>query len=250
MKRTLLLATLSLVFCTPRTIAKSDLETLRALCAEQERQIHQLEDENAKLRSLSEMPAKSSRVKLADPAPTSPKQVVSTAAPHKTHQVKQGETFSSIGKKYTLSSASLIAANPGIKPTSLRPGQVINLGKPAPITPAPALEPSKKATQLPGRSTSTTVLAHKEPSKVAMPPAKKLSPTTSTAPAASKMAPASAPAAKPNIHSVTIDGPTTFGEFAVKHGTDIAHLNDLNALDLVENTVLAKGSEIYVPAQP
>jgi hypothetical protein len=47
-----------------------------------------------------------------------------------------------------------------------------------------------------------------------------------------------------------IDGKTTFGEFATQHGIDVARLNELNALELVETTVLAKGSELYVPAQP
>ena len=42
----------------------------------------------------------------------------------------------------------------------------------------------------------------------------------------------------------------TYGEFAAKHGTDAERLNALNGLDLTTATVLAKGSELYVPAQP
>jgi hypothetical protein len=49
---------------------------------------------------------------------------------------------------------------------------------------------------------------------------------------------------------VTIDGEMTYGEFAAKHGTDAERLNALNGLDLTTATVLAKGSELYVPAQP
>jgi hypothetical protein len=49
---------------------------------------------------------------------------------------------------------------------------------------------------------------------------------------------------------VTIEGEMTYGEFAAKHGTDTSRLNDLNGLDLTTATVLAKGSELYVPAQP
>ena len=37
---------------------------------------------------------------------------------------------------------------------------------------------------------------------------------------------------------------------AATHGTDTSRLNDLNGLDLTQATVLAKGSELYVPAQP
>lgn len=55
---------------------------------------------------------------------------------------------------------------------------------------------------------------------------------------------------KARYRSVMIDGKTTFGEFATQHGIDVARLNELNALELVETTVLAKGSELYVPAQP
>jgi hypothetical protein len=42
----------------------------------------------------------------------------------------------------------------------------------------------------------------------------------------------------------------TYAEFAAQHGTNVARLNELNGLDLTETTVLAKGSELYVPAQP
>jgi hypothetical protein len=42
----------------------------------------------------------------------------------------------------------------------------------------------------------------------------------------------------------------TYGDFAAKHGTDADRLNALNGLDLTNATVLAKGSELYVPAQP
>ena len=45
-------------------------------------------------------------------------------------------------------------------------------------------------------------------------------------------------------------GSMTYGEFATKHGTDAERLNALNGLDLTTATVLAKGSELYVPAQP
>jgi ribosomal protein L7/L12 len=37
---------------------------------------------------------------------------------------------------------------------------------------------------------------------------------------------------------------------AAAHGTSTAKLNALNGLNLNSSTVLAKGSELYVPAQP
>jgi len=42
----------------------------------------------------------------------------------------------------------------------------------------------------------------------------------------------------------------TYGDFASQNGTDTERLNALNGLDLINTTVLAKGSELYVPARP
>jgi hypothetical protein len=55
---------------------------------------------------------------------------------------------------------------------------------------------------------------------------------------------------KVNPQPVTIDSEITYGDFAANHGTDTERLNALNGLDLMNATVLAKGSELYVPAQP
>jgi LysM repeat protein len=342
MKPTLLLTLLPLVFSTAQLHAKSDLEILRARCSEQERQIRELEEENAKLRSLHDLPAKATRSRpsagvgptaiaaqsppqtgsattyvvrrgdswdglagkfrtkpaalaglngmqvttmihagqtLKVPGPTT---TTTTTAPApapsvagKTHQAKQGETFYSIGKKYGIPSDTLIAANPEIKPTALRPGQVVRLAKPtssaaAAVTPAtakaaptPAAATPQPSLHKPAATTSAaTTSAAAAPSPQAQP--SRTLPVSTATPAASatgrlpaapspvaSMAAASSPLPdKTRIKSVMIDGKTTFGEFAAKHGTDIGRLNDLNALDLVETTVLAKGSELYVPAQP
>jgi hypothetical protein len=44
-----------------------------------------------------------------------------------------------------------------------------------------------------------------------------------------------------------IETEMTYASFATQHGTDTGRLNDLNGLDLTDATVLAKGSELYVP---
>ena len=197
MKRTLLLAATSLVFGASPALAKSDLETLRVLCAEQERQIRQLEDENAKLRSLSDQPSKNT--KAAD------KSVTQTAAANK-------------------SATKTAAADKS-------------------VTKAAAADKSGTTPVMANKSGSPATSAAKTPaSKVPVP--------TATNPKAAVATSKTAPLAKPSIRSVTLTGTTTYGEFAKKHGTDVRHLNDLNALDLVETTVLAKGSELYIPAQP
>lgn len=261
----LLLAFSSVVGAAP-LIAKSELETLRSLCAEQERQIRQLEDENAKLRSLNGLTATRSGDKASHPiaqtaAPAATAQPAAAKA-GKTYAVKDGETLSSIGRKFGISTATLIAANPDVKPSAMRPGLVINLGMPAATAkPAPAQEPAAT----PEKPASTKVIAsvaEKAATPVAparqvpspLPPAKPTKPAAASASTAAGSGtakkPAETAAAKPNLRSVTIDGTTTYGEFAAKHGTTVSRLNDLNALELVETTVLAQGSELYVPAQP
>lgn len=193
-------------------------------------------------------------------APKAPAKPTSTSSlAGKTHKIQEGETYFSIGRKYGVSAESLIAANPNAKATALRPGQVIRLSKEAP-TAAPASEFRPVASAAP----------------VPMPPSSQEAPSPSTTPAAATKPPASTPEnpsaevteivenppasdhqadtppSKPEkkIRSVTIDGEMTYAAFAAKHGTNIDRLNDLNGLDLTNSTVLAKGSELYVPAQP
>jgi LysM repeat protein len=181
-----------------------------------------------------------------------------TAASHK---VQQGETYFSISRKTRIPVETLIAANPSIKATALRPGQVIRL------TADTAAEPAKSPAPI-----AHTVTA--APTPVDPAPAKPM-PAPATLPvvskAAEKPAPASQTAAAPaetkspiaaeesqsapnnpekKIRSVMIEGEMTYGEFAATHGTDTNRLNDLNGLDLTQTTVLAKGLELYVPAQP
>lgn len=362
MKSSLLLVAISGFFGATPLFAKSEVETLRSLCAEQERQIRQLEDENAKLRSLngltasrtsdkagsspvqasasapvaapvaaaSPSPARASsktytvlanetleRVSrkvgvtpaalaamnglkttstlhqgqklkvpgapaLASSAATPPVAPVASAAAAsanaramagKTHKLKDGETFTSIGKKYGIATATLIAANPDIKPSAMRPGQIINLSLPAqtPATAAraaaaktaaaedaaaPAKTPpqEKPAASPPASAAKTPPAPEKAPLAPPVPPAKPLAASAPAPPGVAKKssaAPSGTPAAaKSNVRLVGIDGTTTYGEFAAKHGTTVSRLNDLNALNLVESTVLAKGSELNVPAQP
>ena len=308
--------------------AKSELETLRSLCAEQERQIRQLEDDNAKLRSLNNLSATRNSDKTdpaAVPASTAAPAVnakgdktstgkadkTSTGKADKTspvkgdriYPVKDGETFTSIGKKFGIPTATLIAANPNVKPSAMRPGQVIHLTMQAqtPGTsakpPAAADEPSAKTAaaikaatainatpvsektpsplppQTAPKAPPVPVLAAKQPVKplpattaptppstttlppvpvlAAKQPVKPLAATTTTPTPPSSAKPlAESPSAKANIRSVPINGNTTYGEFAAKHGTTVSRLNELNALDLVATAPLAKGSELNVPIQP
>lgn len=323
MKSTLLFALLPLVFSTPQLLAKSDLEVLRARCAEQERQIRELEDENAKLRSLHDVSVNAAHAKavvggaatagqavqptgsgatyvvragdswariagkfgiqsatLAElnglketsmiragqklkvpgtgraaaagstEAPTAPQPPVASPPVGKTHLVKQGETFYSIAKKYGVSMDRLMAANPNIKASAMRPGQVVQLAKVTETAEAPVAT-APRTSKPPAAEARPSAPRPSSPSPALAGVARTSIPiSTAAAPVASPPAKVAATAQSTPCKTVMIDGRTTFGEFASQHRTNVARLNDLNALDLVETTVLAKGSELYVPAQP
>jgi LysM repeat protein len=201
------------------------------------------------------IPGKVASATPSAPAPATAPTATPSPAPassSETYVVRNGDTFYSIARKHKISSESLVAANPSIKPSGLRTGQLIRLSaKSAPAVAASAPAPSAPAT-------SKTVAAPAPspapaPSKPAQETttAKSHTPTPTPSPAASHSpAPNTTPAPKTAVHSVTIDGEMTYGEFAAKHGTQIERLNELNGLDLNQNTVLAKGSELYVSAQP
>lgn len=329
MKRTLLFVTLSIVFASPAAFAKSELETLRSLCSEQERQIRQLEDENSKLQGGShethqvvtkseptsaapakavtdkkpyatagttttyvivagdtiekiarkvgtnpEILAKSNGItvnsvihpgqKLKAPgvsSKSSPEVVATLKNVDKSHKAKAGETVSSISKKHNPGSGTMAAASPNEKSAAPHPSQV-NLGDDGPSTTmisasvphskvptamekAPVSAPAtKKSSELRQNSSSTKSI----PSSASATAANKPTPTAAKETTAEKETPSPTPEKK--IRPVTIDGEMTYGEFAIKHGTDAERLNALNGLDLTTATVLAKGSELYVPAQP
>ena len=213
----------------------------------------------AKLNGIKDPTRLSIGQKLKIPGQTESAPAKSTAsavAGSETYVIRDGDTFYSVAKKHRVSPESLIDANPSIKPSELRTGQLIRLSSKA----APGLIVSNPPVQ---KTSSETASVSKKPAapvaKASAPvstptpaPAAEPTPKPSISPAA-PASPAPAPVAsapKKAVHSVTIDGEMTYGEFATKHGTQIDRLNELNGLDLTQNTVLAKGSELYVSAQP
>ena len=135
------------------------------------------------------------------------------------HMVKNGETFFGIARKYGLSVETLADANPEVNPRSIRIGQRLQLVSREVAEPVVKNEPTPAPKSEPVLSPST------EPS----------SRTVTN---------------QPLIRSVRIEKEINFGSFAAAHGMETAKLNALNGLHLESNTVLAKGSELYVSAQP
>lgn len=137
----------------------------------------------------------------------------------RTHIVAAGETFYRISMKYSVSVDELIAANPGVNHKTLKVGQKIRVDHAstavAKSTPAPSL----------ASAPSTPILNHPAPAPVIEKPR----------------------ASERPIH---IEKEITYGQFAAKHNTTTRRLDELNGLELDPSTVLAQGSELYIPAQP
>ncbi|MFU8892103.1 MAG: LysM peptidoglycan-binding domain-containing protein [Luteolibacter sp.] len=271
------------LLATPCVQADSEMERLRALVTEQERQIRLLEEENAQLRAdatprsaarnlqanttnLVSAPSPSRTAasgeytvvagdnlvrigrqfgisaqalakangleagsiihpgqKLKVPTADSPAPAASASvakpAPAATHTVQAGETFYGIARQHHVSVDRLMAANPDTQPAALRVGQKIRLPQSA-------------------TATASTVAAAPAPMQQAQ--------ATSESPQPA----AQATGNRRQVRTMTIDGEMSYGAFAAKHGTTPERLNQLNGLDLDARTVLAKGSELYVPAQP
>ena len=133
----------------------------------------------------------------------------------RTHTVATGETFYKISTQYGVSVDELIAMNPSVNHKSLRVGQKIKVDR-----------------------TKTAVAKAATPSLASSP----------SIPILNNPAPIEKPRTSPRPH--LIEKEITYGQFAAKHNTTTRRLDELNGLKLDPSTVLAKGSELYIPAQP
>lgn len=162
----------------------------------------------------------------------------------KLYKVKAGDTYYRIARANRTTTDALQAANPGVDPARLRVGQQLRIGPPA----SPAAGPPR-----PNNPSPSTAATPGGPVPAASPSAPDLerpvSPSgTSPAPApkAAKPEPPAEPAA---VRLIRITAPITVGEFATKHGTTVEQINDLNGQSLTGSTLIAKDSELYVPAR-
>ncbi|MFK7909380.1 MAG: LysM peptidoglycan-binding domain-containing protein [Akkermansiaceae bacterium] len=164
-----------------------------------------------------------------------------------THVVKPGETFYSIARKHDVSITSLMLANPRIKPSGLQVGQKISVetsARPASETrSSSSRKVASKPKSLPKPKQRTQVTERADPPKPK--PAKTKEVVRN---AAADREPVSEPArSESEIRTITVHKQITYGQFASKHGASTNQLNELNGLSLSKNTMLAIGSELYVP---
>ncbi|MCP5543379.1 MAG: LysM peptidoglycan-binding domain-containing protein [Akkermansiaceae bacterium] len=217
-----------------------------------------------RLKSTPESIARINRLKLSSvihpgqklqvPAGGSASAPARSRATAETYRIREGDTYFSISRRHGIPVDSLMAANPNVKATSMRPGQTIRLASAPATSPKPAAAPAPSKPEAPAMAaTPKTEEPKTAPQETPAPaPAEsKASEAMANHPSPASAEPAPSPStAEPTIQPVMINGEMTYGEFASQHGTDIDRLNDLNGLDLTSATVLARGSELYVPAQP
>lgn len=286
--RRLWIAILSTTLSWSTVQADTELQSLRSLVAEQERQIRMLEEENARLKADS-MPRGTRTLQAGgtNTVTTRPNSPASPSTTTREYTVVAGDNLVRIGRRLGVSADALAMAN-GIQTSSIiRPGQILKVpggstatasqsAAPAPSTPTPA--PATRTHTVQAGETyysisrqhkvavDRLIAANPETPASALRVGQKIKlPQSETA--ATREAPTVAPretaaveqplppapqtqSGRQGIRTVTIEGQMRYGAFAAKHGTTTERLNQLNALDLDARTVLAKGSELYVPAQP
>ncbi len=167
----------------------------------------------------------------ASEAPVPPKaNIVEETTKPKTYKIKDGETYYSISRRLKIPLDELMAANPKAPANRLYTGRVINL-------------PMKGAVPAPAPTPAVAETTPDPTPAVEAPPATDVAetPAADTPPA---------PAPQKKIIAVSVNEEISYGDFAAKHGTDTERLNSLNDLSLTSATILAKGSELYVPSQP
>jgi LysM repeat protein len=173
------------------------------------------------------IPAKETE-KEASPAVTATPAVKQEQAPvaksTDSYTVQSGDTLSRVARLHGMKYSEIVAVNPDIVPDRLLVGQKLNVSGKA--------DSSRDlvARKTPAAPVKSHQVASNQPAAAPKPAAK----------------PAPQPAPENTITPVTVSDEISFGAFAARHNTTPERLNALNGLRLKSNTVLAKGSELFV----
>jgi LysM repeat protein len=221
--------------------------SLRALIAQKESEMARLKSEITILRHKLSY---STKIGIEDDdivdtaSPKSPSRVAK-ATQGEMHLVRQGETFYRIAHSHGLSLAALQTLNPGIDPNRIATGQHLRLShSSAPKISATSRTSAKKLTAESKKATLTPKALHKGAESKEIPQRKKVMKTIST-PSSKEKAQIATGLERNSLIILTSE--TSFSDFAKKHGTSTAHLNTLNGWNYENSTILAFGSEVFVP---
>ena len=187
------------------------------------------------------------------------------------YTVQRGDTFYNIARRHKMSVSDLKSYNPGINPDRIVVGQSLATKAGVKPTPSSTQTASTKKKISPPRSTTSsskpknsstsskpkTTTISSTSTKKSTPPTSKSTGTTrkisSRPPLDADLPPAppeikEEPVTKPStVTSIILTEETTFSDFASKHKTSTDQLNALNGWNLPKSTLLARGSEVYVP---
>lgn len=188
--------------------------------------------------------------------------------------VSRGDTFYSIARNYKISVSTLQALNPNVRASSLSPGQsLVVKGSPKKTTikKTVAKKPSVKKETKPAveKPAITEKVAKATPPEPKITPAEEIikaaqspellpksdnAPITimhnspiATPPIPPVIKEAPRPVLKTPITSIILTENIEFMDIAKKHKTNTAQLNALNGWNYPSSTLLAEGSEIFVP---
>jgi lysozyme len=181
-------------------------------------------------------------------AKTAPEKKAATPANPSNHTIKKGDTFYSIARVNDISVGKLTQLNPGVSPARIMSGQKLKVSG----SPAAAVETRSSSAKKSSTTARTRNVTSKKSTATPISTRKKSTPTpvakmeATPAPTPSEME-ESGPATPRSLSSVILTSETTFSDFASKHRTSTEQLNSLNGWNYPRATLLARGSEIYVP---
>ncbi|HEY8961376.1 MAG TPA: LysM peptidoglycan-binding domain-containing protein, partial [Luteolibacter sp.] len=186
-----------------------------------------------------------------EPAAPSAPTVSESKEEGRIYVVRKGDTLERISHRTKVTVATLEELN------QLKASTVIHIGQKLKLPAAPAQSrPQQDAKSKETVAVKTEPAATRTISNPAS-SAPSNSPRSKTTAKVDPKSESKIPAPKPQtgneklvIHSITIQNPVIYKEFASMHGTTTERLNELNGLSLGNSQLLAVGSELYVPAQP
>lgn len=175
----------------------------------------------------------------------------STTTTTRSYTIQAKDTLYQISRKNKISVAKILELNQGLSPNKLRIGQSIKLPGTQQTQVAVVEQKSEKSItpKAPVKKAEPAVTKQTpaQPKAPAIAPVEKPAPAVEQKKEASP-APSDEPAAYAKVRTVSVTRQMTFGDFAAEHGASVEQLNEMNNLRLSKGTVLAQGSELYIPS--